>query len=186
MKNSTLIAALVLCGLATHRDADAGMIPYPDTGTVAPTVKITGTGTEIYAYFGGSSASFYEQVGMYVNGTLTSAGFVFPNHNTATGTKVDLGFAAAGADVVFAIQVYDTTLGNSPSGYSILPNSHYTGTPSYTLYSVPTDTGVNSSGAYSFSNSDGSNHAYITDYLANQITGIGVNLHFPKLFTAVA
>ena len=117
-----------------------------------------------------------EQIGLYVNGVLTSAGFVFPNQNTATGTRIDLGFAAAGSDVVFALQVFDSFLGNSPTGTTTAGtgNLHYTGTPSYTLYSVPADTGVGPGGAYAFANSDGANHAYVTSYAPNQIAGINV------------
>lgn len=170
---SLMAAFLLLCPAG---GAWAGPVPYPNPGTIAPTVPMAGTGSEVFAYFGGTGAAFSEQVGLYVNGVLTSAGFVFPNQNTAIGTKIDLGFAPAGANVVFALQVFDYILGDNPTGTTTAGtgNLHYTGTPSYTLYSVPSDSGVGPGGPYQFANSDGSNHAYVTPYASGQIAGINV------------
>jgi PEP-CTERM motif len=178
MRNLTRGLVLVLSaqGLISGASAEAGLIPYPATGSVAPTTHLMGTGTEIIAYFGGSGAAFLEQVGLYVNGVLTPAGFIFPNGATSVGVSVDLGFAPAGSDIVFALQVYDTTLGGFPTGLTTADTGilHYSGPPTYTLYSVPGDAGIGPGGPYDFSNPDGSNHAYITSYSPGQIPVISV------------
>jgi hypothetical protein len=148
----------------------ADPIPYPNKGTVAPTTFFQGQGQDVTGYFAGSvNAGFFEQVGMYVNGVLSPTGFVFPNHDTATGAKLDLGFAPAGSRVVFALQVWDTFKGNQPTGTTTAGtgNLHYTGTPSYLLYSVPNDP------LFPFiSNSDGSNHVYATAFTQADVNSL--------------
>jgi hypothetical protein len=161
MKTRLCAIALALIA-ASSGPALADPIPFPNKGTVAPTTFFQGQGKDVTAYFDGSvNAGFFEQVGMYVNGVLSPAGFVFPNHDTSVGAKLDLGFAPAGSNVVFAIQVWDTFKGNQPTGTSTAGtgNLHYTGTPSYLLYSVPNDALFPT-----LSNSDGSNHAYATPF----------------------
>jgi hypothetical protein len=185
LRRILLTAALVLSGLTTNL-VSAASIPYANPGYEAPTVNLVGTGTDVIAYFAGSQAAFSEQIGMYVNGELSSAGFVFPNHDTANGFSVNLGYAAAGAQIVFGLQVFDFIKGQNPTGLDSTPNLHYTGSPSYTIFSAPSSAGVNSGGAYLLANADGVNHAYITDYVAGQFNEIPLNgtyVAFEDLFT---
>ena len=174
MRRTLLAAAFLIVGLAS-KGVLAGSVPYSDAGTVPQATQLVGTGGDVVAYFAGSTAAFSEQVAMYVDGVLSPAGWVFPNHDTANGFSVNLGHAAAGSQLVFGLQVYDLFQGVNPTGTDSSPNLHYTGAPSYTLYSVPAASGVGPGGAYQFANPDGSNHAYISDYVANQINGIPVS-----------
>lgn len=161
--------ALLVAGSSVTK---ADPVPYPHAGTQAHLTpahnQLKGTGTDVIAYFDGTGAAFFEQVGLYVNGVLTPAGFVFPNHNTPVGTSIDLGFAPAGADLVFGVQVYDYRLGNNPTGITKAGtgNLHYTGPFSYTIYSVPADP------TYGFMTPGGSNQAYITAFTSADVSAV--------------
>ena len=124
-------------------------IPYPNPGTIAAPTYFAGTGGDVIAYFFGDTAEYNSNMSMYVNGVQSSAGWVFPNHGTAIGTSVDLGFAPAGSSVVFALQVFEF----NPVSVVTSPNPHYEGTATYTLYSDP-----------SLNTLDNTNHAYATPY----------------------
>ncbi len=123
---------------------------------------------------------------MYVNGVLSPAGFVFPNQDTSSGTKLDLGLAPAGSDVVFALQVWNIhpAFNDPPAGTSSVPtgNLHYTGTPSYLFYSDPNDT------AFSLSNPDLTSHAYITPFTLadtnSQFPATGVYIGFEDILAS--
>ena len=125
--------------------------PYSHAGTIPPPAYFVGTGSDVIAYFYGTGASYNSDVAMLVNGVMSPIGFVFPNHSTAFGTSVDLGFAPLGSTIVFELQVFGfnaVTLVNTPS-------PHYEGTPIYDLYSDP-----------SLNTMDNINHIYSTGYTA--------------------
>jgi hypothetical protein len=90
--------------------AHAGTIPYPDVGTPNPVFySFTATSSgEVDAYFAGSGASYDEQVGLYINGVLSSAGFGLDDHSSAIGQLFDMGTVTAGDTLVFADEVANT------------------------------------------------------------------------------
>jgi hypothetical protein len=86
--------------------ANAGTIPYPNSGTPNPVVYtfIAANSGDIIAYFGGSGASLDEQVGMLVNGVATG-NVGLDDHSTAVGASFDLGHANAGDTLTFFDQI---------------------------------------------------------------------------------
>jgi VPDSG-CTERM motif len=103
--------SVVVLGLASAAGiARAGAIPYPDSGTPNPVdYSFTATSSgEVDAYFAGSGASYDEQVGLYINGVLSSAGFGLDDHSSSVGQLFDMGTVTAGDTLVFADKVADT------------------------------------------------------------------------------
>jgi hypothetical protein len=90
--------------------ANAGTIPYPDVGTPNPVFySFTATATgEVDAYFAGSGASYDEEVGLFINGTLSSAGWGLDDHSSSVGQLFDMGSVTAGDTLVFADDVFST------------------------------------------------------------------------------
>ena len=140
------LAALLVVSASLQADP---MIPYPTPGVVAPANVFSGMGGDVIAYYYGSTAAYSSNLAMYVNGVLSSAGWVFPNHDTAPGTSINLGFAGVGDTIVFALQVF----GFNPVVLDPAPNPHYIGSAIYTLYSDPALNAI-----------DGLNHVYTTAY----------------------
>jgi hypothetical protein len=99
--------------------AHAGAIPYPDSGTPNPVFySFTATSTgEVDAYFAGSGASYDEQVGLFINGVLSSAGWGLDDHSSTVGQVFDMGDVTAGDTLVFADMVANTdgTVYSDPS-----------------------------------------------------------------------
>ncbi len=142
MKTAGVFAALVL--VVTASSMRAGVIPYPNTGTIAPQVPAfasTSQGVEVY-YFG-SSASYNDSVEVYDMQTSFNSGAILPNHSTVLGSELTVGSAPgqinAGDQLVFYIV--------SPEG---------------TFASIAS------------SSADGVNHAYITDYAGGTLNGTQV------------
>jgi uncharacterized membrane protein len=130
----------------------SGQIPYPNPGSVPPPAYFVGAGGDVIAYFDGRGTAVYNSdIAMLVNGVMSPAGFVFPNHSTQFGTSVDLGFAPLGATISFELQVF----GLNPVALVDAPNPHYVGTPIYDLYSDPTLNSI-----------DNTNHIYATAFTA--------------------
>src|SRR3984957_9622136 len=87
-------ATALSAGLAFASGASAGIIPYPDVGTVNPAVyNFTAAATgPIDAFFVGSSASLDENIGLLVNGVPT--GLVgLGNHTSSPGDEFNRGMA---------------------------------------------------------------------------------------------
>jgi PEP-CTERM motif len=123
-------------------------IPYPNTGTIAPTVPTyASTNNGVNLFFYGSGASFTDYVQVYDVNTGYNSGDVLDNHTSFLGEEVSVGTVAgqinAGDQLVFYI--------DSPEGL---------------LASIP---------SYS---ADGYNHAYITNYpggtIGSTVVGSGI------------
>ena len=107
--NKKVLALFVIFGLATI-PLLAKTIPYPDSGTVAPTNIFTAVNTgSVIGYFYGSSAGDTDYVGMLNLTTSTFSGWYFNNQTTAEGTSVDFGPVTAGDILVF--KLWDTASG---------------------------------------------------------------------------
>jgi hypothetical protein len=147
---SFCVAALALVGGASTVVAQPGN-PYPTIGTENPvsySFKATTTG-DIIAYFAGTGASYTEDLGMEVNGVLTSAGFGLVNQTSAVGQSFDLGHANAGDTLTFVVDVTSPNLGD--------------------IYSNPAlNVGYDNAGE-----TIGHNHVYSMPYTAGSISEFG-------------
>ncbi len=102
----TVLLSLLLFSAA----AGAATVPYPDPGEQNPvqydfTAAASG---DVLAYFAGKgSAAYSETLGMLVNG-VPSGVTGLDNQTSAYGEALDLGFAQAGDEIVFTLQVLTT------------------------------------------------------------------------------
>lgn len=103
---SASLAVSVLLAGSTALFADP--IPYPSTGSTAPTVVLTAIGTSIHVYYDGSSASNSDSVQII---DLTTPGdstvVFFPNNGGTTQGTEDTFTVKAGDTIV--INLIDTT-----------------------------------------------------------------------------
>ncbi len=91
--------------------AHADIIPYanfPSPNPVTYTFTAATSG-QVIAYFAGATAVYENQVGMLVNGVLTSAGYGLDNKTSALGQSFDLGAVTAGDSLTFVL--HNLTLG---------------------------------------------------------------------------
>jgi hypothetical protein len=115
-------AAALSAGLAFASGASAGIIPYPDVGTVNPAVyNFTAAATgPIDAFFVGSSASLDENIGLLVNGAPT--GLVgLGNHTSSPGDEFNLGMAHAGDTLTFVMFIPPAANSTGPFSWSSNP-----------------------------------------------------------------
>jgi hypothetical protein len=139
--------------------AHAGSIPYPNVGTInSTTYSFTAQNTgDIMAYFGGSGASYDEQIGMMDNGVLSTKGFGLDDHSSTVGQSFDMGHVNAGDTIVFVLDVlspaygyvysnpamnvgYDTA--NETLGHNHIYSTAYTAGSKSSFGSIPTGTYV--------------------------------------------
>ncbi len=115
--------------------AKADVIPYPNIGTANPvTYNFTAQGTgDVIAYFYTSSAGYDETIGLLVNGVSTGITGL-PNHGSAFGQALDLGFANAGDTLVFTLHVsttgdvfYSNSALNADGGFNHVYSTAYSG-----------------------------------------------------------
>ena len=139
---TVLGAGALSAALAFAGHASAGIIPYPNAGTVNPDVyTFTAQSTgDIIAYFAGSDASLEENIGLWINGVSTGITGL-NNHTSSVGDSVNLGHANAGDTLVFAMYI---------------PPANGLPLPPPTWVSDPTG------------NSDGTQHIYSTSVVAGQ------------------
>jgi hypothetical protein len=128
--------------LAFASGASAGVIPYPNAGTINPVVyTFTATANgPIDAFFVGSSASLTENIGLFINGVSTGITGL-NNHTSSVGDEVELGTAHAGDTLTFVMYI---------------PPASGAPLPAPTWSSDPTQ------------NSDMTQHIYSTDVTAGQ------------------
>jgi hypothetical protein len=106
-----LAAAAAVLGLATQTSASTTQIPYPFTSTPVATSYsfVATTSNDVTAYFTGSQTPKYDdEVGLLVNGVLTSAGFGLNNQTSKFGQSFDFGHVNAGDSLTFVM--LNTTL----------------------------------------------------------------------------
>ena len=132
-------AAALVAGVA-----QAGPIPYASAGTYnAATYSFTAASTGyVMAYFvGGQGASYSNELGVLINGTLSPAGYGLNNHSSSYGQSFNLGAVNAGDILTFVL--HNLTFGGE-NAYS---------DPSLNV-------------AYDLESSFGHNHIYSTAYTA--------------------
>lgn len=92
---------LTSASLAVWGDA----IPYPNVGTVAPTVLLTAAATgDIDGYFYGFSAADTDVIQMCDLTQIFCSPFELPNQTTPVGTMTDFGSVVAGDVIVFNLE----------------------------------------------------------------------------------
>jgi hypothetical protein len=135
-----LLSAVTLAGLALATlPALADDVPYPNSGTIAPTSVITAATTgNVTGYFVSGPGSDDDQVRMVDVTSGTTSAYAFDNHTSNPGDTFDFGPVTAGDILVFELINFDE---NDPN----------TGNP-YVFASDPALSG------------DGVNHAYLTAF----------------------
>jgi len=137
------LAGLTLATLPALADA----VPYPNSGTIAPTSIITATTTgHVTGYFVSGPGSDDDQVRMVDVTAGTTSAFTFDNHASHPGDTFDFGPVTAGDILVFELINFNE---NDPA----------TTTP-YIFASDPALSG------------DGVNHAYVTPFSGDPGNGI--------------
>ena len=144
MRPIRCLLALSFAAFAPAMYAGTIPYPYPNTGTIAPTVltyAANSGGIDIY-YFG-SGAAFTDYIQVDDVQTGYESGDILDNHTTTVGSETAVGTAAgqinAGDQLIFYI--------DSPQGL---------------FASVPADS------------ADGDNHAYITNYTGGTVNGSAI------------
>ena len=136
----TATAMLTLFGNLAH----AGPIPYSNShfyNDTTYTFTATTTGYVTAYFVGGQGAGYINEMGMLINGTLSSAGYGLNNHTSSYGQAFNLGNVNAGDVLTFVL--HNLTFGGENA------------------YSDPT---LNV--AYDSANGVGHNHIYSTAYTA--------------------
>jgi hypothetical protein len=152
MKFMNLFAsAALMAGLASPAMA-TDLIPYPNSGNYNATTYsfVAAADTDVVAYIvGGFGAGYTNQLGLLVNGVLSSAGYGLGNHSSSVGDSFNFGAVKAGDQLVFVL--HNVTLGADAYSDPSLNGS----------YDDPAWTG-------------GNNHIYSTDYTATSPLFAGV------------
>jgi len=159
------LAVLALFVVRAHAD---GTIPYPNIGTVAPTVPLSAATTgEVFGYFvqggkasgGGAGATDYVRLLDLTTGTVGA--WEFQNQTTTAGTVADFGSVNMGDTLAFEI-VDLNVIGTNPN-FTLLSAPLALGDPTaIILSSEPALSG------------DGLNHAYITNFSGGTLNGAGI------------
>lgn len=105
---AALCCALTL-GLASGT-ASADVIPYGNAGHYNTTTYsfTAATDGDIVAYIvGGFRAAFTNEIGLLINGSLSTAGFGLNNHTSSLGDSFSLGSVRAGDSLVFVLHDLD-------------------------------------------------------------------------------
>jgi|SwirhirootsSR3_FD_contig_31_10639235_length_637_multi_5_in_0_out_0_1 hypothetical protein len=114
MLKQVSLTAIALCA-SLAMSAQAGPIPYPNIGTPAPANSFTAAADgAITAYFFNTSAGYTSRIGLWADGVQVG-GYGLQNHSSSYGDSFIFGNVAAGAALVFELQVLTT----SGSWYSL-------------------------------------------------------------------
>lgn len=98
----TAMALLALFGNLAHADP----IPYGNSGfynDTSYTFTATSTGYVMAYFVGGQDAGYTNEMGMLINGTLSSAGYGLNNHSSSYGQSFNLGNVKAGDVLTFVL-----------------------------------------------------------------------------------
>jgi hypothetical protein len=123
-------------------------IPYPDTGTIAPTMVITAATTgQIDGYFYGFDAADMDLIQMCDLTGAFCSGFELANQTTPVGTEADFGSVNAGDVIVFTLEntsTGDTQLSSDPlmsaDGINHAYVTPYSATGSTAIAGIPAGT----------------------------------------------
>lgn len=142
--------------------ASAGVVPYPDLGTIPPSVPLTATATgSVTGYFYGSDAGGTDYVRLLDVTSGHASLFLLSNHATTPGAAVDFGSVQFGDTLVFELVNSDVETNKDGTDYSntapFYPNAQAN---SYIMASDP---------VYSV---DQTNHAYVTTFPGDVALGI--------------
>jgi hypothetical protein len=130
MRTLTLVvtATLALCSSQARADST---IPYPNSGTVAPTNVFTATASgEVDGYFvGKGSAGALDYLQMIDVTTNTSSGLLFDNQTSTPGQEASFGNVTAGDLLEFQIFDASEVASGYPNGlvFSSNPANDYDG-----------------------------------------------------------
>lgn len=140
MKTVFLAMTFVAASLSAWGDA----IPYPDPGTIAPTVTITAAATgDVDGYFYGFNAADTDEIQMCDLTQSTCSPFALDNQTTPIGTEFDFGAVTAGDVLVFNLENFSTSdFFSSDPSFSVDGVNHAYVTP-YTGVGAPiADAGI--------------------------------------------
>jgi hypothetical protein len=108
-----LFHCFFLLGLDSARSVSfnvfANWIGAPNGSAELPTgLRIVATGGDVMVIFLGPTGAYYDESSFVVSPSGTSGDF-FENHSTVKGTAIDLGYYAAGTEILFGIHVADSS-----------------------------------------------------------------------------
>ena len=105
------VALVLLASAITATAAHADNIPYPSTGTVAPTVAITASANgNIIGNFVAYSASDTDEIRLVDLTSGTTSAYFFTNNTTAPGATANFGSVKAGDVLAFELLNENTNL----------------------------------------------------------------------------
>ena len=114
MKHKAQICFIVffLLGLgsvqAVSFNVFANWIGAPNGSTELPVgLRIVATGGDVVVTFLGPTGAYYDESSFVISPVGTSGDF-FQNHSTVKGAAIDLGYYAAGTEILFGIHVADS------------------------------------------------------------------------------
>ena len=98
------VALVLLASAISATAAHADNVPYPSTGTVAPTVPLTASATgNIIGSFVGYSASDTDEIRLVDLTSGTTSAYFFTNNTTTPGATANFGSVKAGDTLAFEI-----------------------------------------------------------------------------------
>ncbi len=105
------VALTLLASAISATAAYADNVPYPNTGTVAPTVGLTASATgNIVGNFVGYSASDTDEIRLVDLTSGTTSAYFFTNNTTTPGATANFGSVSAGDTLAFEILNENTGL----------------------------------------------------------------------------
>jgi|HubBroStandDraft_5_1064220.scaffolds.fasta_scaffold68123_2 hypothetical protein len=163
MKTPLALTFLISAGFLARGD----IIPYPNAGTIAPTVPLFAAQTgDVDAYFYGFSAADTDAIQMCDVTLGTCTAFALTNQTTTVGSMEDFGLVNAGDVLVFNLEniTTGTLLSSDPTvsadGINHAYITPYTATGSTAIPTIPAGTFV---GMEDLSLSQGSDLDYNDD-----------------------
>lgn len=161
MSKQVGIAAIALSA-SLAMSVNAGTIPYPNVGTIAPENSFTAAADgAVYAYFFSSDASYKSRIGLWADGTQVG-GYGLINHTSSYGDSYLFGDVSAGSELVFELQVLTTGGSWYSVAYSNSDGLNHTYATSFTGdASVPSGTYVAFEDLPSLGDQDYNDHQFV-------------------------